>query len=331
MKTRTIVPLVLALALAGVAVKMGRNVLLSKTAAPTADEKQVVIAAADLAAGELLDEKKIRLENIATKNLPANIYTSLEPLKGRRVVSALSKNQVLTELNLADEAASSSLQAVIPPGKRAVTVEVDDQAGLAGLISPGARVDMVATMIIDDQTRAVTVVENVLVSAIDRNLSADKKDEASGNDRNSKRSITLLVTPAQAQAIDLAYAKSKPRLVLRSGDDTESVKNDGVTLADLTRATPQQPQSAQPGGLDASRIQAMIADAMKGRAGTAAATPAPAAQPNSTHQIRVFRGGVESTEQFDAPGESATPEAKASPERPAAQALSTTEDGVVAR
>lgn len=304
MRMRSVVPLVLAIGLAGVAAKMGRTVLQNRPAAAVAEDKRMVaVARVDLAAGELIDEKKVRLIAAPAAIVPAKSFDKLEALANRRVATGVGAGQMIVEANLASGGARSSLQAVVPAGMRAVTIEVDEYSGLAGLIAPGAKVDLVATMVDDasQQTLARTVIQNVVVSAIDRDLMGGGKESGIG-DRGSKRSVTLLVTPAQAEAVDLAYAKSRPRLVLRGGTDEVPVITRGVTMAELTGGP----------AVDADRVgrkfEAMLASLREeirakeadrnAAAATADVRAAPAATP-AVYQIRVIRGGVESTQQFE--------------------------------
>ena len=47
------------------------------------------------------------------------------------------------------------------------------------------------------------------------------------------RSVTILATPAEAEAIELAATSGRPRLVLRSGNDRSQAQTQGVTVSDL--------------------------------------------------------------------------------------------------
>jgi hypothetical protein len=53
------------------------------------------------------------------------------------------------------------------------------------------------------------------------------------------RSVTLVVTPAEAEAIELAATSGRPRLVLRNGNDKSISLTPGVTAANLRGAQPK--------------------------------------------------------------------------------------------
>jgi len=90
----------------------------------------------------------------------------------------------------------------------------------------------------DQVTRAI--VKNIQVLAVgQRALSADQPPQA-------VRSITLLVTPRQAEQIALAsVVGSRPRMILRNDKDQDMSESQGVTLTDLRGGSSQHgPQLA---------------------------------------------------------------------------------------
>jgi hypothetical protein len=59
------------------------------------------------------------------------------------------------------------------------------------------------------------------------------------------RSVTLLVKPREAEAIELASSSGRTRLVLRGSFDEGTRQGDSVSVADLLGSRPQ-PQIVQP-------------------------------------------------------------------------------------
>ena len=131
---------------------------------------------------------------------------------------------------LAPTGAGSGLQALVPEGMRAITVEVNEFSGVAGMLIPGCRVDVLATIQDDngDNTLARTIVEDVKVTAVGRAIGA--REEGA----EMFRSVTLVVTPKDAEAVELAATTGRPRLVLRSPMDVETGNGgNGITVAEL--------------------------------------------------------------------------------------------------
>src|SRR5947207_2156131 len=76
------------------------------------------------------------------------------------------KGQMMFEGLLAGQGVDGGLTALVPHGMRAVSVEVSESSGLAGLLVPGCRVDVIATLKQDNSQIAKTIVENAKVQAI---------------------------------------------------------------------------------------------------------------------------------------------------------------------
>src|SRR4051812_42510317 len=110
---------------------------------------------------------------------------------------------------------------------RAMTLQVDEFSGVAGMLVPGCHVDVIAAIQgANGEPVARTIVQNVKVQAVGQKLTVappaaneQKKENANEPAAEPTRSVTLLVTPEQAEGLELACSTGRPRLVLRSGRD----------------------------------------------------------------------------------------------------------------
>ena len=114
------------------------------------------------------------------------------------------------------------LQVVLSPGARAIAIPVTTGGASTGLLYPGDRVDVVLTQQFNDTPlvrRSVgeTVVENLRVLAID---AVDTKNPTGG--ATFGRTVTLEVTPVQAEKINVATELGKLTLTLRGADGVKS-------------------------------------------------------------------------------------------------------------
>ena len=114
------------------------------------------------------------------------------------------------------------LAAVLGAGMRGITVGVDATSGIAGLIWPGDRVDVILTQSIEDNSvlaghrvLASTVLADVLVIAIDQRL---VQGATSAQDQQQGRTATLEVTQAQAQSISVAMRLGRLSLTVRAAE-----------------------------------------------------------------------------------------------------------------
>ena len=132
---------------------------------------------------------------------------------------------------------------MIPPGMRALAVRVNDVAGVAGFVLPGARVDVLVTGRPpgSDDTVTTPVLEDVAVLSAGQTVEADSHSQSM-----SVAVVTLLVTPAQAVSLTLAASEGKIQLVLRNSGDRQTAPTRGRELRELYGLTDTRPPAAAP-------------------------------------------------------------------------------------
>jgi pilus assembly protein CpaB len=117
------------------------------------------------------------------------------------------------------------LAAVLTPGMRATSVGVDAVSGTAGLIWPGDHVDLILTEQIDDPNVPIgkrfageTVLKDVRVIAIDQQLVQGGNAGGPGAESAGSRTVTLEVTPEDAERVAVATRLGKLALAVRPVD-----------------------------------------------------------------------------------------------------------------
>jgi pilus assembly protein CpaB len=155
---------------------------------------------------------------------------------GRGVVSTIYQNEPILNTRLAAKGAGAGLAATIPLGKRAVALRVDEVVGLAGFVLPGMRVDvLVAGHPPGDQNHLGTLSRTVLQDI--EVLSAGQKIEKTADGKpETAQVVNLLVTPDQAEVLNLASIETRVQLVLRNPLDTQEEKTHGTSVAALFAA-----------------------------------------------------------------------------------------------
>jgi pilus assembly protein CpaB len=314
MKLKTSVSLLIAVALGLLTAKVGRDMLIQNRAKQGDSKMTKVIAAShDLEPGQLLEAKDLVMLDMPVSSTPDKSFVLAKDVVGRAVNGPVVKGQVLFEGLMAAEGTAGGLQALVPDGMRAVTVEVSESSGLAGLLVPGCHVDIVSTLKKGHESLSRTIVENVQVRAVGRKLVKDPKDDSKST---SVRTVTVVCTPKQVEAIELASTAGRPRLSLRSKTDTMATESEGITMSELTgedksaeyeamvASDKQGPTTNPVAALDNVALQQILAElqAMKGAAPAGAPTAAgavPATQPAPARMVQVIRSGRVSTSAFD--------------------------------
>lgn len=203
----------------------------------------VVVAAEKIEAGVSLRAEYLRTTDWPKTSLPHGAELSIDKLIGRVTRTTIEPNELILERMLLHAGAGGSLAAVITPGMRAVTIPVNEVAGVAGFAFPGNYVDVLLSTKDDaGQATSKIVLQRVLVLAVDQDRSV--KDETKGR---IGKAVTLEVTPQQAEKIDVARAVGILSLALRSQEDGLSGSSSGARKGDfgLTQSGSNETQSGQ--------------------------------------------------------------------------------------
>jgi pilus assembly protein CpaB len=251
MNMKTVIPLALALILGLLAAFLVKNAMAHRNApsASNANTVAVVVAKLDIEPGKALDKEDLALARVPAEFAPTNVFSDPNQLVGRVPITPLSRGQTIMETLLASSGSGSGLQALVPPGMRAFTIEVNQFTGVGGMLEPGCRVDVIGTLS-DPKTRenmSKTVLQNIKILAIGRSTTPPHPVEGQpapppAND------VTLLVTPKQAQLLELACAAARPWLVLRYNKDGAEVELENTGLAEL-RGDKADDSGSQPSGI----------------------------------------------------------------------------------
>ena len=141
-------------------------------------------------------------------------------LVGAMVRQSLAKGEPVRADELLRPGDHGFLAAVLKPGMRAVTVGVDDVTGTAGLIWPGDKVDLILTETLTApglapgrRIAAETVLSDVRVIAIDQRI---VEGAAAGQGARTAHTVTLEVTEAEAQKVQVAVRLGRLSLTVRS-------------------------------------------------------------------------------------------------------------------
>jgi pilus assembly protein CpaB len=236
MRTNNFVALCLAIVMGGAAAFLARSWLASHAGATLGvSVGTIVVAAQPLGFGVALSPENVMEIPWAAQELPEGAFASTAALlkEGPRIVlSALDRNEPVLRSKITGAGQRASLSALLEPGKRAVTVRVDDVRGVAGFILPGDFVDVV---LISEEPAAKResyseiLLHHVKVLAIDQ-LTSERPERPT-----VAKAVTVEVTPEQAQRVLLATNIGRLSLVLRQPGDESAGSDRRVTERDLNR------------------------------------------------------------------------------------------------
>ncbi|GLQ06561.1 Flp pilus assembly protein CpaB [Sneathiella chinensis] len=252
---RKIILVVFALLIAGTTIWFVRNWAGSQTqpvvASPVAEVVQkkeepkvkILVAARDLPAGTLVREEHLtwqvwpKADDLQERYVVENVRPMNE-FFGTVVRRGITTGEPITDSRTVRPGQSGFLAAVLSPGSRAISIDIDATSGIAGFIFPGDRVDVVLTHSVtrgaeggEGSTRhaSETVLTDVRVVAMDQ----------STNDQNQQAAVrriaTLEVSPKEVEIISVAREIGRLSLSLRSiarTEDEEKSEGQPVTLTE---------------------------------------------------------------------------------------------------
>jgi len=194
------------------------------------DMKDVVVATRPLGIGVMIKPADVKLVRVSPDGFPKGAFAKVEEVLDRPVVSNILLDEPLLEGRLAVKGSGMGLAPTIPVGMRAVTVRVNDVAGAAGFVLPGLKVDVLVTghPPSGDSNMTTTVLQNVLVLSAGQAMQADARGTPV-----SVTTVTLLVTPGDAETLTLANGEGRIQLVLRNSSDEGVEKTTGRYVAEL--------------------------------------------------------------------------------------------------
>ena len=195
--------------------------LYKSTSAPKQEVRtQVYGAVRDLPAGSVVRKGDIKKIAVLQKDFPKGGVTKETEALDRVVLHPVVANEAFVASKLSLLTGAEGLQATIEPGFRAVSVQITDVSGVAGLIGDGAHVDVLFTRP-GSMAEAITstILQNVKVLTIGRAVQSGQTIDP----RAPKSPVaTLVVTPEQAQKLELAKNQGRISLSLRNPLDTSA-------------------------------------------------------------------------------------------------------------
>ncbi len=230
----------------------------------------VVVAAQPLPLGTYLTEGHVKAVAWPGGTLPAGYFARKEDVVGRGLTVDLAANEPLLASKLAPVGAGGGLPVVIPEGKRAVSVKVDEVVGVAGFVLPGTRVDVLVTL--DPETEGEETKQPATTRVILQNVQVIASGQKIEKDEEGKPEtvtvITLLVTPEESEKLTLAATEGQIQLALRNAMDMDSVSTGGIQTGELVNGPakpapapePSRPRRVAPAPRATTDVEVILGD-----------------------------------------------------------------------
>ena len=283
--------------IAAAAFALGTGLLLllfmhgSRSAAQSASgNATVLVAAQPIPKGIILTPAMFAVQMRSKDAVDPDAVTDAHQLNGQVSLIAMPAGSTLT-LSKIGTMQDTGLSVQLKPGERAVSISVDRVKNVSGLLNPGDRVDVLAEgPKIDNHVQpAKIILRGITVLAIGD--STQSTGASPSPDNENAATVTLAVTPVQADVLFTADENAVLRLALRSPREavypsapqtiTYDSSNDtqGVPVAGAPPAQPQPVAAAvQPVARAAQPLQPSQSQSNGG------------ADPNTVNGVSVIQG-----------------------------------------
>lgn len=271
------------------------KLLQANSGGPKVVTQPVVIANRDIPEGAAIDRLALTLANWPVQTIPPGTYSTMDSVVGRVTRVNVFTGEPMVPGRLAPSGTGPGLELKIPPGQRAMAVRINDVAGISGLIQPNSRVDVLVTIQEPNTSKQIAklFMENMRVLSVGTEVQRDAGGKAS-----SATTVTLGVTPEEAERLAVAMNQGAIQLVLRGYGDPDSVRTRGATstdvLAQLKGGRPVEVEAPKSGVVRRSPVRRAPAAPP-----VIVMRPVPPPPPPDSAVVNVYRAGKAERQKFD--------------------------------
>jgi pilus assembly protein CpaB len=213
-----------------------------------------IVAAGDLYPGVTISEEDLVMVPIPVQYVPKDeagnllAFTSAEAVVGRIPRERILGNEFILPDRLADPKSGLGLNVLIEEGMRAISLNVQNGAAVSGFLQPGNLVDLIVTITPEDdnaEPETLPLLQAVPILAVNNRLRDDDENTAKdpGAPPKPKKkpvtaqpSVTLMVTPDQAELAAHAARVGRITMALRSNNDYNNVATGTIETKDFFTA-----------------------------------------------------------------------------------------------
>jgi pilus assembly protein CpaB len=263
-----------------------------------AQSVNIVVASHDLTIGSKLDQNSTKMTRWSVESKPPGAFTDPGSVMGQYTKTGFVENEPIVADRLFSGLKNAGvLPLLIPNGMRAMSVPVDEVSDISGFVLPHTHVDILVTVGSGGPTGGAyskIVLQNVEVLATAQDI------EKINDQPQVVHTITVLVTPQDAERLALASGQGGLRLAMRNYDDSKVVNTSGSNMEQMLHGFGSPPMPTQ---------------VVQGQPRPVYQRPRPRAKPV---QVEVLRNGRSSESvSFIKSGGGSTPAESPAPEPPA--------------
>lgn len=177
-------------------------------------EVAYVVASKDLVAGTILSSDIVSQRNISSDYSQSNavLAGNFSSIEGAVLKFDLKPGDIIM-YSMVDT--KKDISKLIPLGRRAITIPVDDESSISTMLKPGDLLDLIITLQSSEKTATIPLMQGVKILATGKQTDIHSENLDTAGYTN----ITLDVSAEDAKNITLAASLGKISAILRNPDD----------------------------------------------------------------------------------------------------------------
>jgi pilus assembly protein CpaB len=195
---------------------------------PIPGSTEVLVPTQTIPPGVELEQSMFRFERKPEKVVSPDAPRTFEDVRGLYTKGVLLANQPINLDYLTNLQPVNALTASIPPGYRAIAIDVNATSSVEGWAQPGARVDVIWVTRFTGRQTASVIAPNAKVLSANRRVEGaaasapriTNQSQTKKGDEAIPKTVTLLLTSRDAMRVKLAALHGSLSLVLRGVDDS---------------------------------------------------------------------------------------------------------------
>ncbi len=192
---------------------------------------RVILAKTEIPLGTQIGDQHIQVVDYPIELKPENAMIKKEEVLGRVAYTNISAKTPILSTQLSGLGAQPGMAGVTTEGMRSVSVRVDEASSVAGFVTPGSYVDVIAIM--TPQLDGAKPVSKVILQKVKVLAGGQQMQTKTDGKPVSYNTVTLEVTPPQAEKLKLAEAEGRIQLSIRNAVDQIIEKTPGATKRDV--------------------------------------------------------------------------------------------------
>jgi pilus assembly protein CpaB len=194
----------------------------------------------DIAPGTALESRMMKVSTWPNDIIPPKAVSNVVLIQGRVVLTPINKGEPILETKLAPVGTAAGLTGLLDPNMLAVTVKTDEVSGVAGFLNPGDRVDVLAELAKGGGKDGSDHFSKIILQNLKVLSKGQIWDQTGDKQPKVVPTVTLEVTPVQAEMLNLATGEGRIRLALRNQTNRTFFATKGVDIPQLLNKPPEQ-------------------------------------------------------------------------------------------